>query len=97
MKMVSGPRSRRDVLLLGTAAGAAVLMDSALAAQVQRPGADDALPAIDVKSYGAVGDAREDNSAAFQRALDAAGLLAADSLCRMHRRGSGPISSMRMV
>jgi hypothetical protein len=47
--MMSSPHSRRDLLLLGTAAGAAVLMDSPLLAQAQRPGSAGTLPVIDVK------------------------------------------------
>jgi hypothetical protein len=69
---MSGPSSRRDLLLLGTAAGAAVLMDSPLLAQAQRPGSAGTLPVIDVKSHGAVGDATADDTAAFQQALAAA-------------------------
>jgi len=72
MKMMSSPRSRRELLLLGTAAGAAALMESPLSAQPQRAGSAGSLPAIDVRSHGAVGDARTDDTAAFQRALDAA-------------------------
>lgn len=70
--MMSSPHSRRDLLLLGTAAGAAVLMDSPLLAQAQRPGSAGTLPVIDVKSHGAVGDATADDTAAFQQALAAA-------------------------
>ncbi|SRR5216683_3522336 len=72
MKMMSSPRSRRDLLLLGTAAGAAALMDTPLAAQSRRAGAAGTLSAIDVKSHGAVGDATADDTAAFQQALVAA-------------------------
>jgi hypothetical protein len=72
MKTISSLRSRRDLLLLGTAAGAAVLMDPPLSVQGQRAGIVGSLPAIDVKSHGAAGDARTDDTAAFQRALDAA-------------------------
>ena len=72
MKMISSPRSRRDLLLLGTAAGAAALMDSPLSAQTQQADKAGALPAIDVKSHGAAGDARADDTEAFQRALEAA-------------------------
>jgi hypothetical protein len=72
MKMMSSPRSRRDLLLLGTAAGAAALMDTPLAAQSRRAGTAGTLPAIDVKSHGAVGDATADDTIAFQQALDAA-------------------------
>ena len=72
MKMMSSPRSRRELLLMGTAAGAAVLMDSPLSAQAEKAGSAGSLPAIDVKSHGAAGDAKTDDTAAFQRALDAA-------------------------
>jgi hypothetical protein len=73
MKMVANPRSRRDLLLMGTAAGAGLLMDTPLAAQSWRAGTAGTLAAIDVKSRGAVGDATVDDTAAFQRTLDAAG------------------------
>lgn len=71
--MIPSPRSRRDLLLMGTAAGAAVLMDTPLAAQSGRAGTVGTLPGIDVKSHGAVGDGTADDTAAFQRALDEAG------------------------
>src|SRR5260370_27443582 len=58
---------------MGTAAGAAVLMDTPLAAQSRRAGTVGTLPGIDVKSQGAVGNGIVDDTAAFQRALDAAG------------------------
>jgi hypothetical protein len=71
--MMSSPRSRRDLLLMGSAAGAALLMDTSLGAQSRLAGSAGAPHAIDVKSQGAVGDATADDTAAFQRALDAAG------------------------
>jgi len=73
MKMMSSLRSRRDLLLLGTAAGAAALMDTPLVAQSRRPDDASTLCVIDVKSHGAVGDATADETAAFQQALNAAG------------------------
>jgi hypothetical protein len=46
MKMISSPRSRRDLLLLGTAAGAAALMGSPLSAQTQQAGKQVLFPQL---------------------------------------------------
>lgn len=67
------PASRRDLLSLGAVAGVAKLLDRPhiASAAVQRD-----LPASqadfkNVRSFGAAGDAATDDTAAFQRALDA--------------------------
>jgi Pectate lyase superfamily protein len=62
--------SRRDLLSLGAAAGAIEMFDSPrqLHANEQLP--REVWPQSNVKNFGALGDARSDDSAAFQRALD---------------------------
>ena len=61
------PTSRRELLSLGTAAGMTTFWDSRKIAQRadnhQRP----AHLVEDVKTFGAVGDALTDDTAAFQR------------------------------
>jgi hypothetical protein len=65
------PASRRDLFSWGTAAGGAVaLFDPQIgrAADTRHPD----LPVENVRNHGAVGDGAADDTAAFQRALDAA-------------------------
>ena len=63
-------QSRRRLLSLGAVAGAAAFVSLPHTAYAQQP--NSALPMIDVKSFGAAGDGAKDDTAAFQRALDAA-------------------------
>ena len=65
------PASRRELLSLGTAAGGAFsLLDpqTSRAAEPIRPD----FPVENVLKHGAAGDGATDDTAAFQRALDAA-------------------------
>jgi hypothetical protein len=65
------PASRREWLSLGTAAGGAISLfdpQAARAAETRHPD----FPVENVMNYGAVGDRAADDTAAFQRALDAA-------------------------
>ena len=72
MRINSTHRSRRALLSLGPAAGVAALLEAPrLALGEQAPGSIGLL-AIDVKSFGAAGDGVKDETATFQRALDAA-------------------------
>jgi Pectate lyase superfamily protein len=63
--------SRRDLLSLGAAAGVATLLE---AQSIAYAAGSEKLTgfATNVRSYGALGDALADDTAAFQRALDAA-------------------------
>ncbi len=66
------PTSRRELLSLGTVAGMTTLLDSR---RISKGAENDETPALlveNVKSFGAVGDALSDDTAAFQHALDAA-------------------------
>lgn len=63
--------SRRALLSLGAATGGAFALSeqrNASAAETNQPG----LPVENVRNYGAAGDGAADDTAAFQRALDAA-------------------------
>jgi hypothetical protein len=64
--------SRRDLLSLGAAAGVAKLFDNPrVVAAAERHESGEAMPGFrSVRSFGAVGDAATDDSAAFQRAMD---------------------------
>ena len=64
------PTSRRDLLSIGTAAGVAALWAPQAQAQVNAHGTD--IPgALHVQGFGAAGDGKTDDTAAFQKALDA--------------------------
>jgi Pectate lyase superfamily protein len=62
--------SRRDLFGLGAAAGMAALLDAPRIASAAT--VPNALPVVDVKSHGAAGDGAKDDTAAFQRSMDAA-------------------------
>jgi hypothetical protein len=64
------PASRRQVLSLGAAAGAASLFDPRLGYAATHVHLD--CCALNVRKFGAYGDAVTDDSASFQRALDTA-------------------------
>jgi len=74
------PTSRRELLSLGTAAGMTTLLDSRRTANGTENNERPASPVENVKSFAAVGDALSDDTAAFQRALDAA-----------HKSGGGTV------
>ncbi len=75
-----GFHSRRQLLALGSATGLVGLMGASSAALGAEPKAHSVSPEANVRSYGAVGDAVSDDTAAFQRALDA-----------VHRMGGGTV------
>jgi hypothetical protein len=64
--------SRRKLLSLGVAAGVVTCLDGSEPAHAAEPSDQPALHEVNVKSFGAVGNAVADDTAAFQRALDAA-------------------------
>jgi hypothetical protein len=64
--------SRRDILSLGTAAGVMSMLGAPGAAHAAVHDHEAAQYSLSVKTFGAVGDAANDDTAAFQRALDAA-------------------------
>lgn len=65
-------RSRRELLSIGAAAGLSTLFDSSRHAYAtERSGVPDSN-CLDVRKFGAAGDAKTDDTAAFERALDAA-------------------------
>ena len=64
--------SRRELLSMGGAAGVMKLLDAPQSAHAAENHLGTASHALDVRSFGAAGDAVSDDSAAFQRALDAA-------------------------
>ena len=64
--------SRRDLLSLGTAAGVMSVLGAPGAAHAAVHDHESAQYSLSVKTFGAVGDAATDDTAAFQRALDAA-------------------------
>ncbi|MGA8086484.1 MAG: hypothetical protein WCA10_04205 [Terracidiphilus sp.] len=63
--------SRRKLLSLGVAAGVATCLNGSEVANAAEPSDRAALHETNVRSFGAVGDAVADDSAAFQRGLDA--------------------------
>src|SRR5260370_10723225 len=66
-----GCSSRRKLLSLGVAAGVVTCLDGSKPAHAAEPSDQAVLHEVNVKSFGAVGDAVADDAAAFQRALDA--------------------------
>jgi hypothetical protein len=68
----STPRSRRDLLSLGAVAGVASVLSMQRDAEAQTSKDTAASPSLNVKGFGALGDARTDDTAAFQQALDTA-------------------------
>ena len=67
-----GISSRRDILSLGGAAGMMSVLGAPGVAYGAVPGHEAAQSPLSVRSFGAAGDASTDDTAAFQRALDAA-------------------------
>ena len=65
--------SRREVLTSGALAGVITLLDAGGAAHASQTAEQCAWPMLNVINFGAAGDSKTDNTAAFQRALDAAG------------------------
>ena len=63
--------SRRKLLSLGVAAGVVTCLDGSEPAHGAGPSDQAAPHEVNAKSFGAVGDAVADDTAAFQRALDA--------------------------
>jgi len=63
--------SRRRLLSLSTAGGMMAMLETPPMAQAAEPGAP-ASPWSNVKTFGAAGDAATDDTAAFQKAMDAA-------------------------
>ena len=72
--MMTNWQSRRDVLARATAAGALAGLGSSVLPSAAAAGADERPTSRGVLDFGAVGDGKADDTAAFQRALDAAAL-----------------------
>ncbi len=72
--------SRRDLLQMGVAAGMIKLANTPSAAYAAEHGHSTSSPWENVRNFGAVGDATTDDTAAFQRALDA-----------VHKSGGGTV------
>jgi hypothetical protein len=68
----NGTSSRRDILSLGAAAGVMGLVGTSESAYGAEHNDEAANNSLSVRTLGAVGDAATDDTAAFQRALDAA-------------------------
>lgn len=64
--------SRRELLALGTGVGMATLLDLPRPASAAPEGQEPSSMAVNVRAFGATGNAKTDDTAAFQRALDAA-------------------------
>jgi hypothetical protein len=67
-----GTSSRRDLLSLGAAVGVMRVLGAPEAAYGAENGKEAAQSSLNVRTFGAIGDAATDDTAAFQRALDAA-------------------------
>lgn len=69
---VHGAPSRRRLLALGTAVGAISLIEKQAFGQSLGPSSQSTAPEINVRSFGAIGDAVADDTSAFQRSFEAA-------------------------
>jgi hypothetical protein len=72
MKTRPMQRSRRDLFGLSAAAGITALLDAPRSARAEQAATQNPLLVIDVKRFDAQGDGVKDDTASFQRALDAA-------------------------
>ena len=79
-ELEQGFHSRREIFTLGAAAGAMQLLGNSGSAHAAGHAGAEAPSQLNVRSFGAAGDAKTNDSAAFQRALDAA-----------HKAGGGTV------